>query len=602
MRIAAIHLAELPLERVFGAAASKAVRAVRRLSGGRSVLSAVSPRARVGGVREGMTVVEARARLPSLELRDADPAGERQLLSSAAEVMLGFSPTVEIVEPALILLELGASRAWLTSQGLNDEPSIVRAIVERLAQIGHVAHVALADDADTARTLVEHLTRQERSIAVTPRRSRSKGAPPIHTLISAPGEAAASLAALPLPALSWTDLQSDHDGKLAIRLETAVASLRLLGVREIGHLARFPADQVASRFGDAGAVLMARARGERRRPLRVFEPEPTLQERFELEGATSDLEPILFVLKRLLDRLEARLVARGLAASGLELRFLLDLSHRTERIRVSTARPSRSARSLLRLCRERLDGALPDAIREITIEALAPVSDHGAQLDLFREHAERIEKVEALIARLEANLGEQAVFSAQLQDTHRPEAAWSAKPFAIEAAFEEPALPLRRRTQEIVARSALARSRPREAYALPETGEALVVLGAVDDSSAAVEAPSGAAPKSTRGAASWPAPVKRKKEDEPLPPLPPRPLELLAVPEPARLAERRLFWRGQTHAVRDLGRRERMECEWWRSAPLLREYLVIELEDGRRLWAFFSLGSEEGLWVHGVFD
>jgi hypothetical protein len=85
-----------------------------------------------------------------------------------------------------------------------------------------------------------------------------------------------------------------------------------------------------------------------------------------------------------------------------------------------------------------------------------------------------------------------------------------------------------------------------------------------------------------------------------LPPLPQRPLELFETPEPATLAMGMLIWRGARHAITNLSGCERLECEWWTPSPIARDYLIADLEDGRRLWIFIAPDGDA--FVHGVFD
>lgn len=578
-RVAALQLYALPLERAFGFAL-EGKRAVRRMTGHRTLVS-VSPAAMREGVRVGMSVVEARARSAELEVREERPAEELRLLTGAAEVLLGFSPDVEIAEPDVLLVDIGPCLRLLGDR-YGSEAEILGAMVAQLEAVGHRVAAALADDADTARTMALHVALRERA-------HKKKG--PVAWPIAAVGQGAQAIAALPLAAIAWTDLREDPQAKRAQKLQSTRATLELLGVRTAGHLASFPADQVASRFQEAGVLLMERARAAHVRPLVRFTPAPDLIESIEPPGPMEDLEPILFLLKRLLDRLEARLCSRGLSASALELRFRVEPSRKTERLKVLLARPSRSAQTFHRLCRERVSGALAGAVVSVEVEVIDPVPEHGAQLDLFTAHAQRIEKVEELVARLQASLGEESVFSVELTDTHRPESAWVAKPFAIEQALAEIPLPPVSKKKRA---PALVLGRKGKAEALPEADEELAVLGRQSEL---------LPPQVSRDPRAWPKPIERKKEDEPLPPLPPRPLELFHTPESARLSGESLQWRGRRHRIAGVGRRERFECEWWRPNPLVREYVVVELEDGRRLWSYAEPGAGlEALWVHGIFD
>jgi protein ImuB len=89
----------------------------------------------------------------------------------------------------------------------------------------------------------------------------------------------------------------------------------------------------------------------------------------------------------------------------------------------------------------------------------------------------------------------------------------------------------------------------------------------------------------------------------------PRPLRLLAFPEPIEaLAElpdgapRRFRWRKRLHEVARARGPERIEGEWWRRAEAPRDYFAVEDCGGRRFWVYRE-GAANGLrwFLHGVF-
>jgi protein ImuB len=101
-------------------------------------------------------------------------------------------------------------------------------------------------------------------------------------------------------------------------------------------------------------------------------------------------------------------------------------------------------------------------------------------------------------------------------------------------------------------------------------------------------------PDSLRGAAS---------------PAAPRPLRLLAHPEPIEaLAElpdgapRRFRWRKRLHDIARARGPERIAGEWWRGDGGARDYFAVEDGAGRRFWVYRE-GAAGGLrwFVHGVF-
>jgi protein ImuB len=601
-RIACVHLYALPLERAFAAVKAPKACAVRTELRGRKMLIAVSDAARAHRIQEGMTETEARARLPELKVRDHDPAKELSQLSAAAELLFAFGPVVEICPPTFLYLEIGRSKSALARKLRGaDEKTIGEAIVRTLAKSGHQSRVVIAKDPDTGRSILEHLDR-------TAKRTRTK--PKKDVVIVPPGEERRILARLPVSSLLWTDPRSDPDGKKREALLAAHASLAMLGIEDVARLQTLPASQVGSRFGEAGSLLMQRAKAERDRPLEAFVPSERLVEELELERETDDLEPILFLLKRLFDGLEARLDARGLSATALDLTFVVEpgienqlddrklrprSQKREEKLQIRFARATRRAGTMLRIAKEKLGGSLPGRVRSITVEASSPEKDRGAQLDLFTNHPRRVEEVGELVGRLIAALGEQAVFSPQIRDTHRPEAAWGATSFDIERAFQEPPALRPKREHSTPREMRAIASEPASLEPLPELTGSLEVTGRtgaekVQDSLQTVE--------------KWPKPIPRKPEDEPIPELPPRPLELLATPEPASIAKSGeagiLRWRGQRLPLVSLSGAERLECEWWSSSPVARDYVVAEANDGRRYWLFYEPSGR--LYVHGIFD
>lgn len=657
-----MHLWALPLEVAYTTPTApwdpSVPSAVRSEVRGRYVLQATSPEAQRLGIRPGATQSEARARKPELLIRDRDRGAEQRELERVAELLFAFGPVVEVCGPDLLFVEVGRSQKALARRLGRDytETTLAQAILHALEKAGHLASVTICGEPEAGRTLVQHLSRGLMPKGPDARRIRGRGrargvtrpagkggrgrwsSNEARIQIVAPGQEGRALSGLPVRALTWTDERRDPDGHLRERLVSAASSLRVLGVIDVGRLQAMPSAQIASRFGDAGHLLMARTRGQSARPLRLFRPPTRLVERVELDQVTEALEPVLFVLRGLIDRLAARLDARALSVTQVSLTFgvepglahVLDAdaprarsSKREETVPLRLARPSRKAKTLFTLAQEKLlspEGGLPGAVFSVRIEAVAPQADHGAQLDLFTAHEKRLEAVGELIGRLQATLGDDAVFSPRTRDTHRPETAWSRDPFDIDAALR--AAPVTKpRVVEMTAIEGQGETRPGGAplYALPEVGQGLSVTGAAvpeaADFASTVEEEA-EAPRDPAKAKPWPKPVPREPEDEPLPPLPARPTVLFSRPERATLLrsaggldEGVLVWRGERHHLVRLSGFERLETEWWSSSPLERDYAVAETGDGRRFWVFFTPGAVGAetrgageAYVHGIFD
>ncbi len=163
------------------------------------------------------------------------------------------------------------------------------------------------------------------------------------------------------------------------------------------------------------------------------------EEAIELEYPLVLLEPLAFLLARLLDQLCARLGARALASQELNLDLTLECApdhvgtgaparpgraqarqifHRTLRLPV----PLLDAKVFLKLLQLDLNAHPPGApIVKIHLSA-EPVRPRAAQSGLFRPPSPEPEKLELTLARIAGIVGENKVGSLQLLDTHRPEA------------------------------------------------------------------------------------------------------------------------------------------------------------------------------------
>jgi len=197
-------------------------------------------------------------------------------------------------------------------------------------------------------------------------------------------------------------------------------------------------------LGQAGLHLQRLARGEVRRELAPFETAASFQETAELEEAVDLLEPLGFILNRLLDELLERLQARSLATDqvrvDLELEVHLDrqlqgenssggdgaiqsLHQRVLKLPV----PTQDAKVLLKLLQLDLAAHPPQApVKKITVEAF-PARARPAQAGLFQPLAPEPAKLEITLARLRAAVGEQDDQARQrvgfpmVMDSHRPD-------------------------------------------------------------------------------------------------------------------------------------------------------------------------------------
>jgi protein ImuB len=218
------------------------------------------------------------------------------------------------------------------------------------------------------------------------------------------------------------------------------ARLAALGVRDAGALARLPSGTLAHRFGVDGAAAARLARGEDASPLVPFAPETLPDESIELEAAAETADPLLFALKRLADRVAARLAGRGLGATRLKIVLRLD-PRGEERVVVPLAQPTASAARWLVPMKEHLFSLrLPAAVTAVRLVAVEVAAVSAEQL-AFGDRPEAIAALDAVLARLAVRLGDGALFAAEPVERYRPEGAYRAVPFRPEPRRARPAPP-----------------------------------------------------------------------------------------------------------------------------------------------------------------
>ncbi len=267
------------------------------------------------------------------------------------------------------------------------------------------------------------------------------------------GEEARRLGVLPI-----TVLLDSFDIACSGKSETPAASrerkqlrnqmldtLERWGVRDFRTLALLPEHALASRLGEAGTRLQQLAHGTTSRTLSLCEPAVTFEEAMELESSVENLEPLSFLLNRVLEQLCARLEARALAVQGLTLRLQLEPRVADEQTTTLRELAAERANSLLpasengKLYSRTL--SLPVAMRDpkmflklLQLELAAhppgapicklwltaePGRPRSPQRGLFLPVTPEAEKLEVTLARISAVVGERRAGIARVLDTYR---------------------------------------------------------------------------------------------------------------------------------------------------------------------------------------
>ncbi len=215
---------------------------------------------------------------------------------------------------------------------------------------------------------------------------------------------------------------STASGKEAARqrYERAFDMARRWGLTTIGELAALDPSELSARMGQDGVRIQQLALGLDPGPL-VPDPDvPRFVERMELEWPIDTLEPLSFVLARLLDPLSMSLerADRGAAALRLDLRLVDRTVHARVLQLPAAMRDARVLRTLLMLD---LESHPPRAAVDIVTIEIDPAPGRVIQYSLLERALPSAETVATLTARLGALVGETRCGSAVLLDTHRPD-------------------------------------------------------------------------------------------------------------------------------------------------------------------------------------
>jgi len=327
----------------------------------------------------------------AIHISNPEPAARMALFALAQQ----FSPLVEMPTPDTALLAIGALRRLMGS------PTQIASEMARRAQERHLhGSIAVAANPDTAVIAAQQLA----GITVIPQ-----------------GREVEKLGHLPVSALP-----ADPN---------TLEVLERWGVRTVEEFCALPRTGIAERLGAAGLRLLAIARGEVHRPILPQAEVVNYEERFALEHPVDLLEPLLFLIARLLNELCDRLRQHSRATTELRVSLgLVDQSTHTRVLALPFA--THDSHALLKLIQLDFEAHPPRAaIRQLTV-AVVPVEPRVVQHHLYTPPSPEPERLELTLAKIRAMVGEEKAGFPELVDTHRPD-TWR-----MRAAAGRPSAPL----------------------------------------------------------------------------------------------------------------------------------------------------------------
>lgn len=367
------------------------------------------PLARALGVRRGIPLGSAHRLAPEAVFLDPVPDEDRAAIEAACERLAVFSPGIagasDVADPAfgrLVVHADGLIRLWGTEE-----------------------------------RLVERINRALAPVLPGPMRAGVAGTG------FAAGVAAAHAEPGGLPMLVPPDdderFLAPYPAKLLTKDPDVRARLARFGLRTIGTVAELPRSALVARFGDEGARIHARARGEETERFRPRRTPERMALGLPLDPPADGLDAVRFVLRRLSAALADQLAARGQAAGTARLIVTHDLAFARRGTPPGLSfdqrfpEPTADAEAIERLLFARLEGSPPPAaVTRLELELGLVEAARGQQLPLFTPQAARGARLEWQLARLAIAFGADRVRRVEVGDPDAPlaESRWTWRPIA----------------------------------------------------------------------------------------------------------------------------------------------------------------------------
>ena len=416
MPFAAIFVADFSVEAVLRTEPDLRSQAVAILEGKppQQYIFALNEKARHIGMETGMTKLQAET-CPELVLRNRSVLQESSAHAALLDCAQSFSPRVEDTASDLIVLDIDGMEALF-----GHPAKLARDLARRASDLGLEVNVAVASNPDAA------------ALA-------ARGFPGV-TVIP-PGAEEERLANLPIPVLLAAFPPNDSEAEKQNLHDT----LERWGIRKLRALAALPGIAISERLGQRGVHLQKLARGAVCRTLAPVDVPLSFAEAVELEYPLILLEPLAFLLNRMIEQICSRLEARAFATQELRLRLELETGVHADEESTGAlvaghpenkqgARSSFFTRTLhlpvpmldakifLKLLQLDLKAHPPGApIKKVWLSA-EPARSRAAQGGLFVPPSPQPEKLELTLARICGIVGQEKVGSLEILDTHRPEA------------------------------------------------------------------------------------------------------------------------------------------------------------------------------------
>jgi protein ImuB len=351
------------------------------------------------GLRIGMALAEARARIPNILVGEADLAADQELLLELAASCEIFTPLVALDEPHGLTLDItGCAHLF------GGEPAMRDRACMHVEQRRLTPHISIAGTPDVAHVLARFSP----------------------SLIVSEGDEEKVVWPLPITALgSSTEI---------------TLALTRAGLKTLGDLAKRPSQILSARFGIEPVTRLHRILGRENIRITPLRPPPDVTAEQHFPEPLLDMENLHAVVIQLCREITFDLERLGTGGRVFEAVFFRP-DGKIRRLAIETAQATRDLASLIRLIALRMEtladpldpGFGFDAIR-LSVLRSEPLGQKQNQLD---GKAEDDSAIGALIDRLVIRFGKDRVMRFVARDTHDPQRAAAFVPMASDAGSAE---------------------------------------------------------------------------------------------------------------------------------------------------------------------
>ena len=414
----ALYLPELSLQIATRGTTQNRAIVIKDGPANRPIVIAASDSARSFGIQLGAPVAAAEALTSNLLVVARNKDNEAHALERLAAWALQFTPTVTLEPQQGILLEAAPS---LRVQG--GLASLLEKIKSGCERLGYRVIYGVAPTVRAAWWFAitgNHFTTNDSQVSFPRKResiwplqvnmdSRLRGNDNINDSVG--------------------EIFFNHLGKLLVTSlgwpTQTVELLHALGIKTLADCLALPRAGLVQRFGAELAKELDQALGLRPDVRPLFSAPQQFHSRIELPAEVSEVDALLFPLKRLLIEMEGFLRGRGVGVQSVRIE-LEQGSKQRESFSVGLLAPEREHQRLLMLISARLANLkLERSVWAVSVHAEQLQSLSGRQRSFLVDSTSHHVASRQLLERLQARLGKDKVQTLALGNDHRPEYAWS---------------------------------------------------------------------------------------------------------------------------------------------------------------------------------